>query len=279
MARLLVIEDNPANLELMTYLLHAFGHDTLTAGDGEEGVALAESEDVDLIVCDVHLPRMDGYEVAKRLKAHPALCKVPLVAVTALAMVGDRDKVLAAGFDGYIAKPIDPAEFVRQVETFLPSSATPSIGASATTMLAPNPPPPSVQRARILMVDDSRTNRELATASLEPFGYQVTQASSVAEALALLADADYDLILSDVHMPSQDGFAFLTQVRADARLGAIPFLLVSATIWGERDRLRGLELGATRVLLRPAEPLELLQEVVDCLAPAKESGLGDYPGR
>lgn len=119
MAGILVIEDNLDNLELMTYLLQAFGHRTITAQDGASGLELARHEALDLIICDVHLPKVDGYEVAHRLKNDPRLRRIPLLAVTALAMVGDRDKLLAAGFDGYLAKPIDPEVFVRQVEGYL----------------------------------------------------------------------------------------------------------------------------------------------------------------
>lgn len=119
MARILVIEDNPESLELMRYLIHAFGHAALLATDGEPGIDLALSETPDLIVCDIHLPTMDGYEVARQMKRNPALRSIPLVAVTTLAMVGDRDKVLAAGFDGYIAKPIVPKRFVEQLESYL----------------------------------------------------------------------------------------------------------------------------------------------------------------
>src|SRR5260370_23035701 len=115
-ARILIIDDNHPNLELRAYLLSAFGHTPLTAHDGAEGLEAARRETPDLIVCDVHLPNMDGYEVARRLKRHPSLRYTPLLAVTALAMVGDRDKVLAAGFDGYIPKPIVPEIFVMQVE-------------------------------------------------------------------------------------------------------------------------------------------------------------------
>src|SRR5437868_1108483 len=104
--RILVIEDNPTNLELMTYLLNAFGHTTLSASDGEEGVEVALRTRPDLILCDLALPKLDGFGVARRLKADPDLKDVPLIAVTASAMVGDRDKVIAIGFDGYITKPI-----------------------------------------------------------------------------------------------------------------------------------------------------------------------------
>ncbi|MHB9025533.1 MAG: response regulator [Armatimonadota bacterium] len=117
--RILVIEDNPTNLELMVYLLQAFHHTVFTASDGEEGIQITIRHLPDLIICDVHLPNVDGYAVARRLKEHPLLRRIPLIAVTALAMVGDRDKVLAAGFDGYIAKPITPEVFVKQVEAYL----------------------------------------------------------------------------------------------------------------------------------------------------------------
>jgi len=119
MARVLVIEDNPDNLELMTYLLNVFGHLTLTAEDGESGIALIARERPDLVVCDIHLPKADGYEVARRTKADPALSAIPVVAVTALAMVGDRDRVLSAGFDGYLTKPIEPQSFVADLEGYL----------------------------------------------------------------------------------------------------------------------------------------------------------------
>ena len=121
MATVLIIEDNSDNLELMAYLLDAFGHVPLSAGDGDSGIALARSARPDLIVCDVQLPGADGYAVARRLKLDDELRSIPLIAVTALAMVGDREKVLSGGFDGYLSKPIDPASFVAQLSQFLPS--------------------------------------------------------------------------------------------------------------------------------------------------------------
>lgn len=117
--RILVIEDNPANLELLTLLLEAFGYIVLPATGGAEGIEVVRREKLDLIICDVQMPGVDGYEVARRLKKDPMLHRIPLVAVTALAMVGDREKVLAAGFDGYIDKPIVPEKFAKQVEAFM----------------------------------------------------------------------------------------------------------------------------------------------------------------
>jgi CheY-like chemotaxis protein len=119
-ARILIIEDNPANMELMVCLLTAFGHQALLALDGEAGIVMAQKTVPDLIVCDVHLPKLDGYGVLRYLKRHPVLATIPAIAVTALAMVGDRERLLAAGFNGYISKPIEPVMFIGQLEQFLP---------------------------------------------------------------------------------------------------------------------------------------------------------------
>src|ERR1041385_1265644 len=117
--RILVVEDNEANLELMTYLLRAFGHAVISARDGNAGLALARAEKPDLVLCDIHLPGLSGMDVARSIRSDRALDGVPLIAVTAFAMVGDRETILAAGFDGYLAKPIAPEAFVQQVEAFL----------------------------------------------------------------------------------------------------------------------------------------------------------------
>jgi two-component system cell cycle response regulator len=267
MAKILVIEDNIENLELMTYLLKAFGHTTTTASDGGEGVDHAHRESPDLIICDVHLPTMDGYEVARRLKMHPALRPIPLVAVTALAMVGDRDKVLAAGFDGYLPKPIVPEVFVQQIEAFLQPharGATPQPAApSATAAAGPGP----TKNVTILVVDDSLVNRELIRSTLEPFGYTVVLAAGVQEGLALARQVRPDVILSDLHMPDHNGFHFLTAAKADNLLSSVPFLFISSSVFGDRDKIHALERGATRFILRPIEPQALLAEIEACLNP------------
>jgi CheY-like chemotaxis protein len=118
--RILVIEDDPASFKLIAYLLGAFGYAALVAVNGEEGLAAARRETPDLIICDIQLPGMDGIAVVQALKTDRFLKKVPVIAVTAYAMVGDRERLLAAGFDGYIPKPIVAETFVGQVENYLP---------------------------------------------------------------------------------------------------------------------------------------------------------------
>ena len=120
---MLVVEDQAENLDLMVYLLTAFGHKALVARDGAEGITVAGQERPDLVVMDLQMPVMDGYEAASRLKEDAELSAIPLVAVTAYAMVGDRERIMAAGFDGYMTKPIDPTVFVRELERYLTPSA------------------------------------------------------------------------------------------------------------------------------------------------------------
>lgn len=119
--RILLIEDNEQNRYLVTFLMQARGWEVVQAADGPAGLALAAETGPALILLDIQLPGMDGYEVARRLRENPKLATVPLLAVTSYAMPGDRERCLASGCNGYIEKPIDPEIFARQVEQFLES--------------------------------------------------------------------------------------------------------------------------------------------------------------
>lgn len=269
-ARILIIEDNPANLDLMSYLLKAFGHLSFTANDGENGLILARREKPDAIVCDVQLPGMDGHAIARVIKADPDLRAIPLIAVTAFAMVGDRDKILASGFDGYIPKPIDPQSFVAQVEAYFQSGAQTSRAPSS-----PNTPaafPLESKNATILAVDDTPVNISLKRSLLEPLGYTVLAASGISEALRLARESTPDLIVSDLAMADGSGFEFIKMVKADPRLKEIPFVFITSTHCHESARAKGLALGAARFLFRPIEVDVLLAEIEECLAGKKTAG-------
>lgn len=130
-ALILIAEDHADSLALMGYLLQAHGYRVLSAQDGEVALALALRTRPDLIVCDLKMPKLNGYEVARQLKDDALLRRAPLIAVTAFSMPGDREKVLAAGFDGYFAKPIEVERFVAELEHFIPAElrAAPCSGA------------------------------------------------------------------------------------------------------------------------------------------------------
>jgi CheY-like chemotaxis protein len=113
--RILVIEDNHQNMYLTTYLLEHAGYEVLQAADGPAGVRLAEEQRPDLIVLDIQLPEMDGYQVMRALRERPALADTAIVAVTSYAMPGDRDRILRTGCTAYLEKPIDPDTFMATV--------------------------------------------------------------------------------------------------------------------------------------------------------------------
>ena len=266
-ARILVIEDNVDSLELMTYLLSAFGHTVFAACDGEEGLEIARRELPDLVLSDLQMPKKDGYEVARALRKDLRLARQPLVAVTAFAMQGDRDRVLAAGFDGYISKPIVPEEFVGQVERFL-APGHHSIAQPALHSEGHNPAQVPYHTT-ILAVDNSPVNLSLVRNTLGPFGYKVITAATVHEALALARQNPPDLILSDLHMPDADGYDFFDAVRTEPNLKSIPFVIISSTIWPESDLSHTLSIGVNRFILRPIDPQQLVAEIGACLAASR----------
>jgi CheY-like chemotaxis protein len=121
MDRILIIEDDPKNLTLFRDLLQRFGYTTTEATDGREGIKLARADKPDLILMDIQLPVMDGIEATKILKSDPQTKNIPILALTSYAMKGDREKILQAGCDDYLAKPVDVQEFLAKVAQFFPA--------------------------------------------------------------------------------------------------------------------------------------------------------------
>ena len=119
-ARILIVEDNPNSLELMSYLLGTRGHLGLCAQTGAGAVQVARAESVDLVLLDLQLPDLDGFQVLRQLRAMPGFARTKIIAVTAVAMLGDRERTLAAGFDHYVPKPINPRTFLQEIERWLP---------------------------------------------------------------------------------------------------------------------------------------------------------------
>jgi two-component system cell cycle response regulator len=202
LARILIIEDNPANVELMAFLLTAYGHSAASAPDGPRGLAAARAQVPDLVACDVNLPGMSGYEVVAALKLDPRLARVPVLAVTALAMAGDRERVLNAGFDGYISKPIEPDSFVAELEAFLPAAQASAAAAQPEAL------------PTVLLVDDDPFMLAVLADMLEGEPLRVLSAASGLEALALLEREAVEVILCDQAMPGMNGTEVLAQVAA-----------------------------------------------------------------
>ena len=121
---ILNVEDNEANRKIVRYLFESKGYKVIEAMDGEEGVRMAEQERPDIILMDVQLPKLSGYEATLRIKANPALGDIPVIAVTSFALGGDDQKAMEAGCDDYIAKPFKPRDLLERVEKFLSAKET-----------------------------------------------------------------------------------------------------------------------------------------------------------
>ncbi|MFT3857840.1 MAG: response regulator [Aquabacterium sp.] len=263
----LVIEDNAINLELLVYALKAFGHEVQSATSGITGLEMAQRDPPALILCDIQMPGMDGYQFAKTVKTDPALEKVPLVGVSALAMVGDRDKAMLAGFDDYLAKPVDFEALQQTLARFgiVPGQTCPRENGPVSELADGVVRPASSRPEKILVVDDVSWNLDIKKCLLEPLGFHVLTAFDMETALSLARAHRPALIISDVGMRTGTGYDFIREVKADPLLRDAPFMFLTATHATEADRQRGLALGASRYLLRPIDMQDLLHEIEGCL--------------
>ena len=276
-ARILIIEDNVDNQELMSYLLNAFGYATSCADNGVTGIELASKDQPDVILCDIRLPGIDGYEVARRLREDARLRTIPLIAITAFAMKEDRDRALVAGFKGYITKPITPETFVSEVVGFMrPEHKLNSIHVPVTdNCIEPAQDAAGTNeslRGTILVVDNLQSNLDLARSIFEPSGFRVLVAQDIHSALAAAEQETPDVILSDVNMPEGSGFELASRVKRDPRFSTIPVVLISGTLSrDEAGPFRAQAAGATKFLSRPIDPIVLLEEIQDCLNGSRQS--------
>ncbi len=259
MARILIIEDNPANMKLATLLLQKAGHTVLCAVDAEVGLTLARIDRPDLILMDIQLPGMDGLAATTLLKQEPATAAIPVIALTAMAMKEDQEKTKEAGCDAYIAKPLRYQELYAAIDALLANKAAGGerrrpVSSGARTI--PNP--------TILIVDDQVQNRTLLETLLQPEGYLTLSAASGEEALASVAQHAPDLILLDVMMPGMDGYQVAGRLKANPVTSDIPIIMV--TVKDDRsDRLSGLNAGAEDFLTKPVDRAELWLRVRNLL--------------
>ncbi|VAW41094.1 hypothetical protein MNBD_DELTA03-1516 [hydrothermal vent metagenome] len=124
MKKALIVEDNPDNLRLMTYILQREGYEILSADSGEQGAKTAVSTPLDLIIMDIMLPGIDGMESTRRIRASNSMGNPPIIAMTSYAMRGDREKIMAAGCNGYIEKPIDPLRVMTEIKKIIQREET-----------------------------------------------------------------------------------------------------------------------------------------------------------
>ncbi len=265
-ARILIIEDNQANMDLLVYLLSAFGHVPLQAYDGERGVAMAKEERPDLILCDLHLPRLDGYGVLAALRADPATHDIPILAASAVPVTDGGASLRRSGFSGALPKSLEPDVLIPSLEAWLPPAMRSSVAPSAPAP-APSESPASSHngssRAHILLLDAAPENAGLAASILAHCGYGVTVATT-AEQVRDVIRQPFDLVLCDLGL-YEDG---RTRFLADAlhQLPAQPVIVIRPD---DEDDVTPLGRGRSKapiLLSHPLEPQQLVSAIESSLA-------------
>lgn len=265
-ARILIIEDNQANMDLMTYLLQAFGHHPLCATDGEMGVAMAISEKPDLILSDLHLPKLDGLGVVAQLRADPATRAIPILAASALPVTDGCAALRRAGFSGCLPKSLEPDVLIPALEAFLPAhlraGSTRTMPSPSGAAPVPAPADASAPRAtagsaRVLLLDAAPENAGLVAAILAHSGYTVSSASNPMDAGALLDGHDYELVLCELGLFEAGRLSFLTDALEMAP--GLPVLVIRPD---DEDDLGALGAGRRRGLLsHPLDPQQLVAAI------------------
>lgn len=276
MTKILLVEDNELNQDMLSRRLMRRGFEVVFATDGATGVSMASSERPDLILMDMSLPVMDGWEATRSIKSNPHTASIPIIALTAHAMVGDRDKAMVAGCDDYDTKPVELARLLQKIDTLLataaqnkvvvsPPQANPApLTASLPTALLPAlvhiPQSSETTEHRILIVDDNEMNRDMLSRRLSRAGYAVLIAEDGEAGLALIMEQSVDLILLDIMMPGISGLDVLQQIRQSYSQVQLPIIMATAKDESE-DIVKAFELGANDYVTKPIDLPVLLARV------------------
>lgn len=263
-ARILVVDDIPANVRLLEARLQAEYFQVSTAANGLDALDICEKSKIDLVLLDVMMPGMDGFEVCRRLKADPATAHVPVVMVTALDRVTDRVAGLEAGADDFLTKPVNDLQLMARVRSLvrlksltdelrLRASTTRSIGIEE--MLSKRLPDEG-NGSRVLLIDASASSAE-RMAELLAESCQLDTVADAQSGVFQAAEGQYDCILVSTRLGEHDPLRLCSQLRSLDRTRFLPIILIADD--GEEARImRGLELGVNDFVVRPLDREELV---------------------
>jgi two-component system, cell cycle response regulator len=266
-ARVLVVDDVPTNVKLLEARLSAEYFDVITADNGLEALAVCERAECDIVLLDVMMPDMDGFEVCRKLKSNPATHHIPVVMVTALDQPSDRVRGLEAGADDFLTKPVTDVALVSRVRSLARlKMVTDELRLRALTSKEIGIESPEREavaetgrNGRILIVDDRESSYEriVRTLSVE---HTVGVENNPADALFNAAEGNYDLLIVSLDLKDFDGLRLCSQVRSLERTRGVPILAVAEADNNAR-LVRGLEIGVNDYLIRPVDKNEMLARV------------------
>ncbi|MDO8876374.1 MAG: PleD family two-component system response regulator [Pseudolabrys sp.] len=266
-ARVLVVDDIPANVKLLEARLSAEYFDVSTAYSGAEALTVAERAECDIILLDVMMPDMDGFEVCRRLKANTATHHIPVVMVTALDQPSDRVRGLEAGADDFLTKPVTDVALISRVRSLARlKMVTDELRMRALTTKEIGIQSPENEAVaetgrggRILIVDDRQSSYERIVPTLQG-EHTVEVQPNPADALFNVAEGDYELVIVSLGLKEHDGLRLCSQIRSLERTRNMPILAVAEADNNAR-LVRGLEIGVNDYLIRPIDKNEMLARV------------------
>ena len=266
-ARVLVVDDVPANVKLLEARLSAEYFDVMTAVSGQEALAICERADCDVVLLDVMMPDMDGFEVCRRIKGGVATHHIPVVIVTALDQPSDRVKGLESGADDFLTKPVSDVALIARVRSLsrlklmtdelrMRAVTSREIGLESPER---NALAEAGRNGRVLMVDDrpALSERMQATLSSE---HVVDMEGDPTEALFHAAEGNYELVVVSLDLANFDGLRLCSQLRSLERTRNVPILAIAESDSNAR-LVRALEIGVNDYLVRPFDKHEMLARV------------------
>jgi len=264
MATILVVDDEPENLELLEGVLAPAGHTIRTAGGGREALQAVEADPPDLILLDLMMPSVDGFEVCEMLRANPRTAHIPIIIVTALAQLGVKERALTLGADDYLTKPIQPADVLARVEAMLRvrhlrqdldrtlaylhelelarhRRKRQTLAEMGVRLGAPLQEAQESSASAVLLVDDEELARQFYTDLLVESGFRVVTVASGGEALAAVSRHAFEAVVLDIMMPELSGLEALEQIR---RISPdLPVVILTAHP-SSQNAIAALKLGA-----------------------------------
>ena len=264
-ARVLVVDDILPNVKLLEAKLSNEYYDVLTAMNGPDALTKVAEESPDLVLLDVMMPGMDGFEVCNKIKENPETAHIPVVMVTALTDVQDKVRGLEAGADDFLSKPINDTALMARVRSLvrlkmstdewrIRENTANQLGVVETSTNAMNE---SAEKAHVLIIEDKDFELRKMEETLATDQHTVMGAESGLQAMELVSTHDFDLVIVSLNLEGEDGLRLCSHLKSNERTRAVPLVMIG----GDDDMsmiAHGLEIGAHDYLLRPVERSELL---------------------